>query len=821
MALALDLSLALGGLATSGAPVHPGQLVAQTATHWYDTRTVGNTSQLLANLGTDSAAAVRGSTTGADNNDPLVLPHDGGDYVWMPGTAGNDLTSATTHTVGQGTDPLDVRMDVKSDAGTSHYPIFGGITGGLYLAAGTGVAFFTYDPSYRDAFVTLPVDLQSGTKRRKLRAVATPNGVDTVNVEYFWKPTGSIFDDSGWVSFATNSLPYSGGVWRGTAESLAIAPAPINSIPISSFAAQWKNSTTTVQFDPSESLLGAWTITRSATGLKTTLVTSSVDVFDGSDDYWQLPDSATPTWTATTGEYTAVMLGRWHDDPGGFKRYFSSETSSNIPWAVQTTGSETFYCRAEGSTAPASTSQTTSIPYGDLYVVAGVIDDGTMAVFSDVDGLGSPTSITGIGSFTHQAPRIGAQAFNGASALESETFATLVFDRALSETELDDLSAYLKSVGSLGSSPDPLFVTNAGDLTISRIDTADASDITATWPDGTTSVITSGGSASKTGQPAGAVTFDKANVTRFEVSGPWAFDLSALQRFPLLDYVLLGAGNVTTGDIGGLPSGLTIYINQGSNTDSGDLSDLPSGLTYFDSRGSNTISGDIGDLPSGLTLYYNAGSNTTSGDLSGLPSGLTYYRNQGSNTTSGNLSGLPSGLTYYLNAGLNTTSGGLSGLPSGLTYYNNQGLNTTTGGLSGLPSGLTSYTNTGANTTSGALSGLPSGLTYYNNTGSNTTSGDLSGLPSGLTYYRNEGSNTVNYASGNYGFASMNSTFYQRGTGLSQSEVDEVLADMAAAGLAAVGNKTIDLQGSNAAPSAGASADITILQGNGWTVLTN
>ena len=73
---------------------------------------------------------------------------------------------------------------------------------------------------------------------------------------------------------------------------------------------------------------------------------------------------------------------------------------------------------------------------------------------------------------------------------------------------------------------------------------------------------------------------------------------------------LRSALGTLTGDVGGLPSGLTLLNVTGSNTLTGDVSGLPAGLTYLSVTGSNTLTGDVSDLPSGLTLLYVTGSNT-------------------------------------------------------------------------------------------------------------------------------------------------------------------------------------------------------------------
>jgi len=184
--------------------------------------------------------------------------------------------------------------------------------------------------------------------------------------------------------------------------------------------------------------------------------------------------------------------------------------------------------------------------------------------------------------------------------------------------------------------------------------------------------------------------------------------------------------------------------------------------------------------------------------LSGLPAGLTYFSCAGNNTVSGPLSGLPAGLTYFSCTGNNTVSGPLSGLPAGLTYFYCAGNNTVSGPLSGLPAGLTDFYCTGNNTVSGPLSGLPAGLTDFSCTGNNTISGPLSGLPAGLTHFYCTGNNTVSgYTYPRAWPASMNRVHLvpAAGDGLSNREIDELLADLA--DTTWVGSKEVVLTGTN------------------------
>ncbi len=179
---------------------------------------------------------------------------------------------------------------------------------------------------------------------------------------------------------------------------------------------------------------------------------------------------------------------------------------------------------------------------------------------------------------------------------------------------------------------------------------------------------------------------------------------------------------------------------------------------------------------------------------------MVYFHCTGSNTISGALSGLPSRLTYFRCQGSNTISGALSGLPSGLTYFLCTGSNTISGALSDLPSDLTTFYCTGSNTISGALSDLPSGLTYFNCTGSNT----ISDYTAPHTW-----SNSINYIK----------LIQAVGSGLDETEVDNLLIDLASATWAG-GNRRVELPTPNAPRSSASDAAVATLLGKSVTVVT-
>jgi hypothetical protein len=199
----------------------------------------------------------------------------------------------------------------------------------------------------------------------------------------------------------------------------------------------------------------------------------------------------------------------------------------------------------------------------------------------------------------------------------------------------------------------------------------------------------------------------------------------------------------------------------------------------------------------GFTSAANAA--TIAKDISALTS-LTYLRVTGNNTLSGSIAALTS-LTYLYVLGTNTLSGSIAALTS-----------------------LTFLYVTGTNTLSGSVAALIS-LTYLRISGSNTISGDLgaSRVPEGITGYFNLvpcGMDT--YTGGVTGWENVNVTINPAApAGYSGTEVDNILIDMA--NDPSMVSKTITLQGSSAARTAGSNAAVATLTGVGRTniVVTN
>ena len=144
-----------------------------------------------------------------------------------------------------------------------------------------------------------------------------------------------------------------------------------------------------------------------------------------------------------------------------------------------------------------------------------------------------------------------------------------------------------------------------------------------------------------------------------------------------------------------------------------------------------------------------------------------------------------------------------------LTYLYVKGSNTISGSVAALTS-LTYLLVKGSNTLSGSVAALTS-LTYLNVTGSNTLSGDINPLVSDLTTCTVLGDNQMEvYTSGaTWGNATVTIN-PAVGYGYSETEVDNILIDMAASD--SMSGKIITLQGSSLARTSASDAAVAKLE---------
>jgi len=343
-------------------------------------------------------------------------------------------------------------------------------------------------------------------------------------------------------------------------------------------------------------------------------------------------------------------------------------------------------------------------------------------------------------------------------------------------------------------------------------------DVQFVWGDGTVTNPASGGTDSHT--------YGAAYTGAVQLRWRTSVDITRINMLGQPEWGL----NVGVSD---LPSTLTrLQIDGTASTLSGGTADLPRTLTILDAFNTPaSIIGNAADLPTGMTTLRANNSNSNIQDPTGgnLPAGLTslLLSNTGSNiggTT------LPAGLTnVQIDETNSTLTIAAAALPAGLTVFAAflTQVAVTGTGLE-LPVGLTSFQTHQSNTViTSATTDLPAGLTRLRlDVGDSIISGPADQAPAGLlTFTLAMTPSTVTWPTS---FAPAINTAldlsYSAASagGLTQTEIDQLLADMVAAAVTPVGSQELTLDGPvNAAPSAAGLLDAATLTTNGWNVVTN
>lgn len=408
-------------------------------------------------------AAQRGSTTGVDANDPVFLPHDGTDYAYVPANNSGNFVKTVDSAAVSVTGDIDLRIKLAVDDWEqtsindilSKWDIDGG--GGksfwLYIQSGILGLQTTTDGSTQTGnvctanintvatngqplWVRVTLDADNGASGRDANFYTSEDGET-------WTQLGATVTASPAVTLNDSGASVVAGS-RNTATSLGTA--------IRFFAVQMYDGidgTLVADLDVDRDGVGVslttgetWTVERSTSGLKTAVVTRPVMLFDGTDDYLQLPASDTPTFTATSGKHTVVVAFRAHHVPSGWDVLLGNDDSSaGFSFRMFNSTNE-----LEGLVRGASSggsSERQSFTLGDLVVGALVLDEGLQFVYESTQGMSTSSSYAAVGAIAHTAPKVGAG--NSASSESTvEIFDVLSFPGvALTEAELDIISAKL------------------------------------------------------------------------------------------------------------------------------------------------------------------------------------------------------------------------------------------------------------------------------------------------------------------------------------------------------------------------------------------
>jgi hypothetical protein len=193
-----------------------------------------------------------------------------------------------------------------------------------------------------------------------------------------------------------------------------------------------------------------------------TTSTAGVDVWDpdASDDH--IDTDYTPSFTATTGGATFVFIGVYDstDTTATFPRALSAESSTphGINMSYGGAATQELWTTVTGATTlQFRRVQGLGLTDGDRFMMAAVVDDGTLRIYHPSTGLSDPVDITGVGTITFGDLRFFRPTPDAIAdrASDSPMQAAMVYERALTEADLDDIAAVYDLSPSEGEGPEP------------------------------------------------------------------------------------------------------------------------------------------------------------------------------------------------------------------------------------------------------------------------------------------------------------------------------------------------------------------------------
>jgi hypothetical protein len=410
-----------------------------------------------------------GSTTGADTNDPLLLEHDGTNYLYLPGSSGNTASTPDSAALDI-TGDLEIVLRTAQNVWTpsvNHYPIGKRATTGnqrswlvenittgavgLYWSAnGTteNSAVSTASVGFADGvvgWIKITLDVDNGASGRDIKFYTAP---DQSTEPTSWTQLGTTVTQAGTTSIFSGTADLRLGGWQdgtsliGAKYLRAIVRNGIGGTVV--FDADFTTGITSggqTTFTESSSNAATVTINRSTSGRKSVAVVRDVWLF-GTDDLFEVADSDLLDF-ANADDFTVLAVARaWGttaDDTLVAKK--AGTTSASTGWALKmaassVTGGEL----SDGTTQHAPTAGTRTA--GAVAVHSLVKSGSTVTAYLNGTA-GTPVTITATGTFANsEVMRIGRLSGAGTNYADVELLGAAVFRRALTASEITSIANY-------------------------------------------------------------------------------------------------------------------------------------------------------------------------------------------------------------------------------------------------------------------------------------------------------------------------------------------------------------------------------------------
>jgi hypothetical protein len=423
------------------------------------------------NLGTGGAVldARYGSAVGSDTNDPLLLEHSGTNYLYLPGVSGNYASVPDSAALDLTTE-ADIQVRIAFDdwtpavlgriiwkgntAGTDHAYGFtlnaaGTLNWRIGATAGVNATSSVATGLTDGSAAWIRVTWRASDGRTQFFTAA-----DSATVPSSWTQLGT--DQTASLASLNDSTSalHIGEQGAGGGNTVAGKVYRVRVLStIGGTTVLDANFTTGItsggqtSFTESSSNAATVTINRSTSGRKAVAVVRNVWLL-GTDDYFEVADNDLLDFGATDS-FTVVAVVRQWATPTNFGRYVSKRPIPNGDTGYEMLSEGTtlsLHAAIDSGTPAASRVGLTTFTAGTLSSLGFVVDRSTQTMASFTGGTLSATADTsGVGSLvSSEGLRIGSRSASTAYQ-DFELLAALVFRRALSASELQDIETHYTS----------------------------------------------------------------------------------------------------------------------------------------------------------------------------------------------------------------------------------------------------------------------------------------------------------------------------------------------------------------------------------------